>query len=120
MLALFDLSFKKFVSPTIAKIVYILVMIGIAVGYLGMVIAAFNEDTAVGFVVLFLGPLFALVYLCVFRVMLEALIAMIMTAQNTGELLRLQQHPGAAAAQQGGYAQQTPPGHQPGYFPPQQ
>lgn len=119
MLALFDLSFKKFVSPTIAKIVYILVMIGIAVGYLGMVIAAFNEDTAVGFVVLFLGLLFALLYLCVFRVMLEALIAMIMTAQNTGELLRLQ-HSGAAAAQQGGFAHQTPPGHQPGYFPPQQ
>lgn len=94
---LFDISFKKFVSPTIVKIVYVLVMIGIALGYIGFTIAAFSADTLMGVLVLFLlGPLVSLIYLCLFRVMLEALVSAILTAQNTSELVRMQQGWGPA------------------------
>lgn len=92
MLSLFDLSFKKFVTPTVAKIVYILAMIFIAVSYIGFTVAAFNVDSALGVLVLLvLGPLGSLLYLCLFRVVLESLLSMILTAQNTAELVRLQQ-----------------------------
>ncbi|SFB05462.1 protein of unknown function [Amycolatopsis marina] len=92
MLSLFDLTFKKFVTPTVAKIVYILAMIFIAVSYIGFTVAAFNVDSALGVLVLLvLGPLGSLLYLCLFRVVLESLLSMILTAQNTAELVRLQQ-----------------------------
>lgn len=92
MLALFDISFKKFIAPTIAKIIYVLVMIGIALGYLAATIAAFSADAVAGlFVLIVVGPLLSLLYLCFFRVALESLISMILTAQNTTELVRMQQ-----------------------------
>jgi len=90
MKALFDFNFRKFITPSIIKIIYILVMIMLAVAYLGMVISAFVEDTLLGFLVLIiLGPLFVLVYLCLIRAGLESLIASIRTAENTAELVRL-------------------------------
>lgn len=89
--ALFDLSFKKFIAPTIAKIVYVLAMIGIAITYLVFVVSAFNANAAFGlFVLLILGPLAALIYLVFVRVLIESLLATIQTAQNTAELVRLQ------------------------------
>lgn len=89
MKALFDLSFTSFVAPSIAKIVYLLVMVVIAVSYLLAVVVAFEASTGFGVVVLLIvGPLFALFYLVLARVGLESLIATIRTAENTGELVR--------------------------------
>ena len=89
MKALFDFSFTTFVAPSIAKIVYLLVMAVIAVSYLIFVVTAFQASTAFGVVVLLVvGPLFALFYLVLARVGLESLIATIRTAENTGELVR--------------------------------
>lgn len=89
MKALFDLSFTKFIAPSIAKIVYILIMILIAVVYIAFVVAAFLNSVGFGILVLLvLGPLFAIVYLVLARVGLESLIATIRTAENTGELVR--------------------------------
>ncbi|KNC20279.1 hypothetical protein AC792_01510 [Arthrobacter sp. RIT-PI-e] len=89
MKALFDFSFTTFVAPSIAKIVYLLVMAVIAVSYLLFVVTAFQASTAFGVVVLLVvGPLFALFYLVLARVGLESLIATIRTAENTGELVR--------------------------------
>jgi len=88
--ALFDLSFSKFVTPTIARIVYIVGGLLIALTYLGFVIMAFDENAGLGlFVMLIGGPIAALFYLCILRVGLESLMAMILTAQNTAELVKL-------------------------------
>ncbi|MGP9784226.1 DUF4282 domain-containing protein [Arthrobacter sp. MYb211] len=90
MKALFDFGFRKFVTPSIIKIVYILIMIMLVVSYLGFTIAAFNEDAIFGLLVLLvLGPLFVLIYLVFARACLESLIAQIRTAENTSELVRL-------------------------------
>src|SRR5690606_19845094 len=40
--ALLDLSFSRFIAPTIAKIVYVLAMIGIAITYVVFVVTAFQ------------------------------------------------------------------------------
>ncbi|MEO3934796.1 DUF4282 domain-containing protein [Micrococcaceae bacterium Sec7.4] len=89
---LFDLSFTRFVSPSIAKIVYILIMIALGVMYLVLVIAAFSSRNAVlgVLVLLVIGPLFVIIYLALARIGLESLVAGIRTAENTAELVRLQ------------------------------
>ncbi|HSO92664.1 MAG TPA: DUF4282 domain-containing protein [Arthrobacter sp.] len=89
---LFDLSFTRFVSPSIAKIVYILIMVALGVAYLAMVIAAFaSRNPVLGMVVLLvIGPLFVIIYLALARIGLESLVAGIRTAENTAELVRLQ------------------------------
>lgn len=91
MKALFDLSFTRFVSPSIAKVVYVLVMIGLAVLYLVVVVASFTTSTAFGVLMLLVGgPLIVLIYLCVARLGIESLIATIRIAENTAELVRVQ------------------------------
>lgn len=91
MKALFDFNFNSFVTPKLVKIVYILIIIGLAIMYLGFVIAAFaTEQLAAGFfVMIIVGPLVVLIYLALARMGLESLIATIRTAENTGELVRL-------------------------------
>jgi hypothetical protein len=101
MKALFDFSFTTFIAPSIAKIVYLLVMAVIAVSYLLFVVVAFQANTVFGlFVMLIIGPLVALLYLVLARVGLESLIATIRTAENTGELVRRSGNggPGGATA----------------------
>ena len=113
---LFDLSFTRFVSPSIAKIVYILIMIGLAVTYLVFVIAAFaSRQPVMGFLVLLvIGPLFVLIYLALARIGLESLIAGIRTAENTAELVRLQGGPSSGAPSYASGAPQYPYGQAPG------
>ncbi len=112
--ALFDLSFTRFVTPSIAKIVYVLIMAVIALTYLVAVVASFRANAALGlFVLIILGPIVAILYLVLARVMLESLIATIRTAENTGELVRLsgggQPHAGPGSEARYPYEPQYPP-----------
>lgn len=119
--ALFDLSFTKFISPTIAKIVYIVGAVLIVVAYLTFVVSAFNVSAAFGFLVLLiLGPIAVLFYLCILRVGLESLMATILTAQNTAELVRLGggTPPSGPAYQAGPPSSGPPPSGPPPSSPP--
>ncbi|MFF5794191.1 DUF4282 domain-containing protein [Paeniglutamicibacter sp. NPDC012692] len=91
MKRLFDFNFDSFVTPKIVKIVYILITVGLAVLYLGMVVAAFSsESAALGILVLLvIGPLVTIIYLALARMGLESLLATIRTAEHTGELVRM-------------------------------
>ncbi|MEC5180423.1 DUF4282 domain-containing protein [Arthrobacter sp. CG_A4] len=102
---LFDLSFTRFVSPSIAKIVYILIMIALGIMYIVVVISAFASRNAVlGILVLLvIGPLFVLIYLALARIGLESLVAGIRTAENTAELIRLQGGTPSGGPQNGAY-----------------
>lgn len=117
MKALFDLSFTRFIAPSIAKIVYILIMVLIAVGYLIVVVAAFQSSLVLGLLtMLVIGPLVAIVYLVLARVGLESLIATIRTAENTGELVRRSgsSGPWTGSAPQSPYSPPQPPEYPPG------
>lgn len=109
--ALFNLSFDKFVAPTVAKIIYVLAMIGIAVTYVSMVAAGFNDNAGLGILMLLvLGPLAALVMLVFVRLAIESLLATIITAQNTSELVRLQGGNAAGGSMQWSTSPQGNPG----------
>ncbi len=85
--ALFDLSFSRFITPKIIRVLFLLGIVGIGVGYLGAVISAFSIHVATGLVVLFiLGPLMAIVYVVFLRVWLELVIVAFRIMENTREM----------------------------------
>ena len=85
--ALFDLSFSRFITPNIIRVLFLLGLVGIGVGYLGAVISAFSMHVAIGLVVLFiLGPLMAMVYVVFLRVWLELVIVAFRIMENTRDM----------------------------------
>lgn len=81
--SLFDFSFTKYVTLNFAKIIYILAMALLVLGYLFTIISAFAVSTGLGIVTLLLGWIPVFIYLVFIRVGLEFAVAMIRTARNT-------------------------------------
>lgn len=119
-MGIFDVSFSKFITPTVVKVVYIILMVLLALGYVVAVISGFTNDAAAGFLVLILGPIFVILYLLLIRVSLEALVAVVRTAENTTELLRVQGGGGGGPVGQWQPQGGPPPGQPPYGGPPQQ
>ena len=72
--ALFDFRFDNLVTPRVLPVVYVLMMIVLAIGYIASVVGGFNSSTGAGVAVLIFGPLVALLYLIIVRVYLELFI----------------------------------------------
>lgn len=92
--ALFDFSFRKYATPSIVKIVYILVTVVMVLGALVWIITGaagvFDVDPGLGVLFLLLGVPFILValvlQLALFRLLLEASLALIRSAQSLQNL----------------------------------
>jgi len=69
--ALFDFSFNSFATPVVIKVLYILGLVGIALGYVAVVISGFADSPLTGLVALIGGAVVALFYVIFFRVFLE-------------------------------------------------
>ena len=70
--ALFDFGFSSFVTPKVIKVLYVLIMIGTVVSALVFTIIAFKANLAFGAVTLLFGdPLFVLIVLAIYRIILE-------------------------------------------------
>jgi hypothetical protein len=86
--ALFDFSFSQYVTPTIIRIIFGIVIVVSAVLALGVAIAAFDVNIVLGFLVLIIfGPLIFLVYVILYRVFLEVVMAVFRIAENTTKLV---------------------------------
>ncbi len=86
---LFDLSFSSFVTPSVVKVLYVVSIVLVVIGWLGYSIAAFRLNAFVGLLVLVIvGPLFALFWLILLRVTLELYIAVIRIAEDVRTLTR--------------------------------
>jgi hypothetical protein len=83
--ALFDFKFESFVTPKIVKFVYIVgtVLIGIwlVVAVIGGV-AGLATGNAAGILVLILGPIGAVIFLALFRMMLEVYFAIVRMSED--------------------------------------
>jgi hypothetical protein len=70
--ALFDFGFQSFVTPKVVKVLYVLVMIGTVVSALVFTIVAFKASLTFGVATLLFGdPLFILIVLAIYRIILE-------------------------------------------------
>jgi hypothetical protein len=73
--SLFDFGFTSFVTPKVVKVVYVLIMAGLALAEIGYLLFAFRESTIFGIVsLLILCPLTFFVYLALWRILLELFI----------------------------------------------
>ncbi len=92
--ALFDTRFTTLITPKVIRVLYILAIIGIGIGAIFTVVAAFNESTGLGVLTLLvLAPLGFLLYVIIARLYLEIVIVLFKIhesaraiAQNTGGL----------------------------------
>ena len=80
--ALFDFSFEHFVTPMIVKVVYILSIIALGVGWLVFLAAGFSQGAGSGLFVLILGPIAIILYLCLIRMTLEFYLAITRMSQD--------------------------------------
>jgi hypothetical protein len=86
--ALFDFSFSHYVTPTIIRIIFGIVIVVSAILALLVAIAAFDVNIVLGFLVLIIfGPLIFLVYVILYRVFLEVVMAVFKIAENTTKLV---------------------------------
>lgn len=81
--ALFDFSFTSFVTIKFAKIIYIILIALVVLGWLSYVVTGFAFDPGLGLAALLLGWIPGFIALVLVRVMIEFYIAMVRTSQNT-------------------------------------
>ena len=81
--SLFDFGFNSFVTPKVVKVVYVLIMAGLALAELGYLFFAFKTSTVFGIISLvILCPLSFFVYLALWRILLELFIVIFRIADD--------------------------------------
>lgn len=92
--ALFDFSFRNFITIDFVKILYIIYLVFAGLMWLGGLLFAFtgfSQGAGIGILMLLgwliFGTLWALFQVVISRVMLEVLVSVVRIAQNTTELV---------------------------------
>ena len=85
--ALFDFSFKHYVTPKIAKVVYVLWTIALLFMYLILLLSVFNNSSAAGVLVLLFGWIPFLIYLALIRMFLEFTYAVVRMSEDIHQRL---------------------------------
>jgi uncharacterized membrane protein len=86
--ALFDMSFSRFITVSIIRILYILGMCGIAIGWFGLVIGGFSRGAAAGLGILIVATIMAAIYLIFLRVWLELIVVVFRIGDDTSVIAR--------------------------------
>jgi hypothetical protein len=81
--ALFDFGFTSFVTPKVIKVLYMLIVIGTVVSALVFTIVVFKASVMFGFLTLVFGdPLFILIVLAIYRIILEFFVVTFRVAED--------------------------------------
>jgi hypothetical protein len=96
--SLFDISFSSLITTKIIKVLYVLILIGIALFTVVVVISALATDPGTGVLALIVAPLIGLLYAIMARVWLEVIIVLFKISDNTSQLV----HQGAGGQPGGG------------------
>jgi hypothetical protein len=80
--ALFDFGFNTFATPAVIKVLYILGLVAIGLGYVVLVISAFSQSAGYGLLMLVGGAIGALFYVIFFRVLLEFYYAIVRMSED--------------------------------------
>jgi uncharacterized integral membrane protein len=85
--ALFDFRFTSFVTPKVIKVLYLLIVIGTVASALVFTFIAFKASLTFGFLTLVFGdPLFILIVLAIYRVILEFFVVTFRVAEDVRAL----------------------------------
>jgi Domain of unknown function (DUF4282) len=81
--ALFDFGFTSFVTPKVIKVLYMLIVIGTVLSALVFTIVVFEASVAFGVLTLVFGdPLFILIVLAIYRIILEFFVVTFRVAED--------------------------------------
>jgi hypothetical protein len=80
--ALFDFSFNTFATPAVIRVLYILGLVAIGLGWVVFVISAFLQGAGYGLLALVLGAVGALFYVIFYRVLLEFYYAIVRMSED--------------------------------------
>ena len=81
--ALFDFGFTSFVTPKVVRVLYVLIMIATVVGALVFTIIAFKASLTFGILTLVFGdPLFILIVMAIYRMILEFFVVTFRVAED--------------------------------------
>jgi Domain of unknown function (DUF4282) len=80
--ALLDFGFNTFATPAVIKVLYILGLVAIGLGYIVLVISAFAQGAGYGLLMLVGGAIGALFYVIFFRVLLEFYYAIVRMSED--------------------------------------
>jgi ABC-type multidrug transport system permease subunit len=80
---IFDLTFTKFVTPTVIRVLFILVIVFSALWWLFAVIAGFSSSFGAGLTALILGGLGFLIFVLLYRVFFELVMVIFSIKNNT-------------------------------------
>lgn len=98
--ALMDTRFDSLITPRIVRVLYIVAMIGIAIGAVVSIIGAFTNSASSGIITLILSPFIALLFLTFVRLFLESIMVFFKIREAADEIVDNTERPGAAAAPQ--------------------
>ncbi len=84
---LFDLSFSEFVTTRMIKFLYVLGIVGAAIGSLTFLVAGFSGGFFKGLLFLILSPLVFLLWTLGARIWCELIIVAFRIAENTSRLV---------------------------------
>lgn len=85
--ALFDLSFKRFITLSVIKVLYLLGLALIALGWLVAVVTGFMQGFLPGLGALVFVTIIALLYVIFFRVWLELIVVIFRIGENTSKMV---------------------------------
>jgi hypothetical protein len=81
--ALFDFGFTSFVTPKVIKVLYMLIVVGTVLSALVFTVMVFKASVAFGVLTLLVGdPLFILIVLAIYRIILEFFVVTFRVAED--------------------------------------
>ncbi|MDX2243678.1 MAG: DUF4282 domain-containing protein [Leptolyngbyaceae cyanobacterium bins.302] len=83
---LFDFSFTEFITPRIVGVIYAIVVALLTLAALGIIFSSLPRGIGATIGALIVAPLFFLLYVLFFRVVLESMVAAMYTANNTAQI----------------------------------
>lgn len=81
-----DLSFKRFVTPRLVRLIYFISLIGAALSAIAWMVSGFKTGVFYGLFTIVTGPVAFFIYMLAARVMLEFMLAVFRIAENTEKL----------------------------------
>lgn len=81
-----DLSFKRFVTPRLVRLIYLISLIAAALSALAWMASGFKVSVFYGLFTVATGPVAFFVYMLTARVVLEFMLAVFRIAENTDKL----------------------------------
>ena len=86
--SLFDFSFRRLVTPTLVRYIYIGSVVSAGFSALTIILGGFAQGFLSGFISLLIAPLFFLALVCLSRMTLETMLAIFRISSHMAEVAR--------------------------------